>query len=170
MKKLLYALAGFGFMLSSCADDYMDTLPESSTAPGTLIENTENAKLAINGICRLMGNQYLGSQGFNGEGTIKTWYGNYPGNDFQKSNLTGWSPIINSTYMERNTASYDYYPWYYYYKLIVNANAILVNMETMTGSDSDKNFIKPPGIKPGGFYVLCSDLRQELKMKRQNLY
>ena len=103
MKKLLYALAGLGFMVSSCADDYLDTMPESSTATGTIIESVENAKMAINGICRMMSTQYLGSQGFNGEGTIKTWYGNYPGNDFQKSNLTGWSPIINSTYMERNT-------------------------------------------------------------------
>ena len=42
MKKILYALAGFGFMLSSCADDYLDTMPESSTATGTLVENAEN--------------------------------------------------------------------------------------------------------------------------------
>ena len=159
MKKLLYALAGLGFMVSSCADDYLDTMPESSTATGTIIESVENAKMAINGICRMMSTQYLGSQGFNGEGTIKTWYGNYPGNDFQKSNLTGWSPIINSTYMERNTASYDYYPWYYYYKLIVNANAILVNMENMSGSDADKNFIKAQALTFRAYsYFMMSQL------------
>ncbi|MBR5204243.1 MAG: RagB/SusD family nutrient uptake outer membrane protein [Bacteroidaceae bacterium] len=159
MKKLLYALAGFGFMVSSCADDYLDTMPESSTATGTIVESVENAKMAINGICRMMSTQYLSSQGFNGEGTIKTWYGNYPGNDFQKSNLTGWSPIINSTYMERNTASYDYYPWFYYYKLIVNANAILVNMENMTGSDSDKNFIKAQALTFRAYsYFMMSQL------------
>lgn len=141
MKKLLYTLAGFGFLLSSCADDYMDTMPESSTATGTMIENTDNAKLAINGLCKLMGTQYLSTQGMNGEGTIKTWYANYPGNDFQKCNLTGWSSIINGIYHERNTVSYDYYPWFYYYKLIVNANAIIVNMDEMAGTESDKNFI-----------------------------
>ena len=43
MKKLLYALAGFGFMVSSCADDYLDTMPESSTATGTIVESVENA-------------------------------------------------------------------------------------------------------------------------------
>ena len=120
MKKFLYALAGFGFLLSSCADDYMDTMPENSTATGTLIENTENAKLAINGLCRLMTNQYMGTQGMNGEGTIKTWYGNYPGMDFQKCNLTGWSNTINGKYHEDSNSSYDVYPWFYYYKLIVN--------------------------------------------------
>ena len=146
MKKLLYTLAGFGFILSSCADDYLDTMPESSTATGTIVESVENAKMAINGICRMMSTQYLSSQGFNGEGTIKTYFGNYPGNDFQKSNLTGWAPLTNATYNERNTATYCYYPWYYYYKLIVNANALLVNMENMTGSDSDKNFIKAQAL------------------------
>lgn len=159
MKKILYALAGFGFLLSSCADDYLDTMPESSTATGTLVENAENAKLAINGICRMMTQQYLSSQGFNGEGTIKTWYGNYPGNDFQKVNLTGWSSIINSIYHERNTSSYDYYPWYYYYKLIVNANALLVNMENMAGTESDKNYIKAQALTFRAYsYFMMSQL------------
>ena len=159
MKKLLYALAGFGFMLSSCADDYMDTMPQSSTATGTLIESTDNAKLAINGICRLMGQQYLSTQGMNGEGTIKTWYANYPGKDFQKSNLTGWSPIINSQYHERNTSSYNYYPWFYYYKLIVNANAIIVNMENMAGIEADKEFIKAQALTFRAYsYFMLSQL------------
>lgn len=159
MKKLLYTLAGFGFILSSCADDYLDTMPESSTATGTIVESAANAKMAINGICRMMSTQYLSSQGFNGEGTIKTWFGNYPGNDFQKTNLTGWAPLTNSTYNERNTATYCYYPWYYYYKIIVNANAILVNMENMTGSDSDKNFIKAQALTFRAYsYFMMSQL------------
>ena len=90
MKKILYTL-GLTVLLASCGSNYLDTVPQSSTGTATIFETTQNAKLAINGICRLMVNQYLSSQGFNGEGTIKTWYGNYPGNDFQKSNLTGWS-------------------------------------------------------------------------------
>ena len=88
MKKILYTL-GLTVLLASCGSNYLDTVPQSSTGTATIFETTQNAKLAINGICRLMVNQYLSSQGFNGEGTIKTWYGNYPGNDFQKSNLTG---------------------------------------------------------------------------------
>ena len=95
MKKILYTL-GLTVLLASCGSNYLDTVPQSSTGTATIFETTQNAKLAINGICRLMVNQYLSSQGFNGEGTIKTWYGNYPENDFQKSNLTGWSSIINS--------------------------------------------------------------------------
>lgn len=81
MKKILYTL-GLTVLLASCGSNYLDTVPQSSTGTATIFETTQNAKLAINGICRLMVNQYLSSQGFNGEGTIKTWYGNYPGNDF----------------------------------------------------------------------------------------
>ena len=77
MKKILYTL-GLTVLLASCGSNYLDTVPQSSTGTATIFETTQNAKLAINGICRLMVNQYLSSQGFNGEGTIKTWYGNYP--------------------------------------------------------------------------------------------
>lgn len=40
MKKLLYTLAGVGFLFSSCADDYLDTMSESSAATGVMIEST----------------------------------------------------------------------------------------------------------------------------------
>lgn len=118
-----FFLAAAAALLSACSADYLDTLPQSSTDTGTVFETTENARMAVNGLCLMMTQQYLGQQGVNGEGTIKTWYGNYPGNDFQKCNLTGWAPIINATYMERNSVLYCYYPWFYYYKLVATPTA-----------------------------------------------
>ena len=149
MKKNIFlsiVLASAALIAVSCSDEYLDTAPESSTSPATIFETTENAELAINGLSRMMTVQYLSSQGFNGEGTIKTWYGNYPGNDFQKCNLTGWSSIINSEYHERPTSVYDYYPWYYYYKLIGNANQVLANIDDAEGADSDKAFLKAQAL------------------------
>ena len=105
-----------------CASDYLETFPTESIGTPTVFETTENARLAINGIAKLMTIQYLGSQGFNGEGTIKMYYGNYPGNDFSVA-LSGWASIINGLYHENTTSIYDYYPWFYYYMLIGNANA-----------------------------------------------
>ncbi len=160
MKKSIYTL-GLGLVLlsSSCASDYLDTEPQSSANTNIIFETTENGKLAVNGICRMMVSQYLSSQGFNGEGTIKTWYGNYPGNDFQKCNLTGWSSIINGTYHERNTSSYDYYPWFYYYKLIGNANAIINNIENASGTQADIQFIKAQGLTFRAYsYFMLSQL------------
>ena len=98
--------------------------------------------MAVNGLSRMMCQQYLSSQGCNGEGTIKTWYGNYPGRDFQKSKLTGWSSLINLQFTERNTSKYDYYPWFYYYKLIGNANTIIEKIVDAKGSESVKNEVK----------------------------
>ena len=129
----------------SCSKDYLDTAPEASTSPSTIFESTENAQLAINGIAKMMTTQYLSTQGMNGEGTIQSWYGNFTGNDFQKCNQTSYAPLWNSTYQERNTSIYNYYPWYYYYKLIGNANQIIVNLTdenaVVDGTQAEKDFI-----------------------------
>lgn len=157
MKKIIYTLSLL-LAFSSCASDYLDTAPQSSANTEIILETTDNAKLAINGICYMMARQYF-SQGFNGEGTIKTWYGNYPGNDFQKSRLTGWSSIINALYHERNTSSYDYYPWYYYYKLIGNSNAIILNIENAIGANEEKDFIKAQALTFRAYsYFMMSQL------------
>jgi hypothetical protein len=143
MKKIINILI-VGVMLVSlvgCADDYLDTVPTNSTATPTVFENTENAAMAINGICKTMNRQYLGTQGMNGEGTIKMYYGNYPGNDFMV-NLPGWAPLIIPTYHTNSTSSYDYYPWYYYYRLVGDANTILANIDGAAGPDAEKQFIK----------------------------
>lgn len=115
MRKSLIILSACAlFFTTSCSSDYLDLKPNSSTSTETIFETTENVKLAVNGLSRMMTKQYLGSQGFNGEGTIRTWYGNFPGNDYQKSNMTGWKVIMNSQYLQMASSIYDYYPWFYY--------------------------------------------------------
>lgn len=147
MKQIRYIfIACMASMLFSCSSDYLDTTPTASVSPSVIFETTDNAKLAINGICKMMTTQYLESQGFNGEGTIKTYYGNYPGNDYQRCQLTGWAPLMNSTYHERSTSIYCYYPWYYYYKIIGNANTVIANIDAAEGSDADKAFIKAQAL------------------------
>ncbi len=148
MKKILKisiaALSG-AMLLVSCSKDYMNTTPTSSTATATIFESTKNAALAINGICKLMTRQYLGSQGFNGEGTIKLYTGEYPGDNFF-TNLPGWASVINATLHDSKTSTYNYYNWYYYYMLIGNANAIIANIDNATGEDNEKQFIKAQAL------------------------
>lgn len=129
----------------SCASDYLDTLPTDSIGTPTIFESTENAKLAINGIAKLMTRQYLSSQGFNGEGTIKMYYGNYPGNNFVVA-LSGWANVINGLYNENNSSIYDYYPWYYYYMIIGNANAVVHYIDDAKGPESDKSYLKAQAL------------------------
>ena len=67
-------------------------------------------------------------QNFNGEGTMKLLYGEYPGQDFNFPYMApGWSPLMNnqSTITQSSSSIYDSYPWYYYYLIIGNANAVI---------------------------------------------
>lgn len=147
MKTKIYILALLisSFSFQACKKTYLDTIPTSSTSPATAFATTGNAALAINGLAKMMTRQYLGSQGFNGEGTIKMYYGNYPGKDFYVY-LTGWASIINGTFNENTTSIYCYYPWFYYYKIIANANTIIARIDNAAGTDAERSFIKAQAL------------------------
>lgn len=148
----------FVLLVGSCKKDYLDTTPTSSTGTSTAFESTENAKLAVNGLAKMMTVQYLSSQGFNGEGTIKMYYGNYPGNNFYV-NLPGWATLINGTINENVSSIYDYYPWYYYYKVIGNANAIIFYIDAAKGSEVDKDFVKAQALTYRAYcYMMLAQL------------
>lgn len=146
MKKYIAMIAA-ALSLSACSSDYLETSPEDSVATPTIFSTTDNVKLAVNGLAKMMTDFYIG-HGFNGEGTIKTWYNNYMGQDFQKCNLTGWSPLINneSSMKQSNTSGYNYYIWFYYYKIIGNANAVIVNVDNASGAEADKEFYKAQAL------------------------
>ena len=145
MKKyILIGIATLG--LVGCSSDFLDTAPESEMGTPTVLSTTKNAEMALNGICKAMTTQYMGTQGYNGEGTIISWYGTYTGNDAQKSNHSGWQNVWNSNYHLRPTSNYDVYPWFYYYKLVSNANAIINRIDVAEGEESDKQFIKAQAL------------------------
>lgn len=143
MNKIKYMLlAGVAALgLSSCSGDFLNTEPTAEAGITTVFENTDNAKYAVNGLARIMMNQYLGTQGMCGEGCIKMWYGNYPGQDFYV-NLNGWALLINQNNHDTPNSSYTYYPWFYYYKIIGNANTIVERIDGAEGTQEDRDFIK----------------------------
>ena len=146
MKKIIfYSNILLLICFAACKKEYLNTTPTDAASTETVFENTKNAALAVNGLAKMMTRQYLSSQGFNGEGTIKMYYGNYPGADFYV-NLPGWAAIINATNNEISTSIYDYYPWYYYYKIIGNANTIIARIDNAEGSQEEKDFIKAQAL------------------------
>lgn len=142
--KIIYALVVVT-MFASCKDDYLDTKPTNSTSPDDVFATTTSAAGAINGMAKLMVQQKLQSQGFNGEGTIKMWYGNYPGNDFS-TNLPGWSSVINLEFYSNPASTYTYYPWYYYYAIIGNANTAIASIDKAVGPEKEKQYIKAQAL------------------------
>jgi starch-binding outer membrane protein, SusD/RagB family len=145
-------ILGLGCLLgfTSCSDSWLNT-DSTQTAEGDVIfSTTDNAKLVINGICRTMVQQhaYYG-QNFNGEGTMKLLYGEYPGQDFNFPYMApGWSPLMNnqSTITQSSSSIYDSYPWYYYYLIIGNANAVINRIDKAEGSQEEKDFLKAEAL------------------------
>lgn len=131
--------------LGACKKEYLATNPTDAIATGVVFSTTQYAKLAVNGLAKIMTQQHLETQGMNGEGTIKMWYGNYPGNHFSM-NLGGWAVIANQQYLENTTSIYLYYPWYYYYKIIGNANAIINRVDGAVGAEKDKQLYKAQAL------------------------
>lgn len=151
-------LAIVAVLLVGCASDYLDTAPSSTIGTGTVFESTENAKLAINGMAKLMTRQYLSAQGYNGEGTIKMYYGNFPGNHFSVDR-TGWSNTINGLYREDVTSRHNYYPWYYYYRIIGNANTLLGNIDDARGPQNEKEFLTAQALTYRAYsYMMLAQL------------
>jgi hypothetical protein len=144
-KIILTTIILSAFLAASCSEEYLDTRPTSSTDVSTIFNTTEDAKLAVNGLAKLMSMQYFSQQGFNGEGTVKMYNGNYPGAHFTV-NLPGWSTIINADYYTNLTSMYDYYPWYYYYRIVGNANTIIANIDGAQGPDTEKAYIKAQAL------------------------
>ena len=132
-------------LAAACSKAYLETAPESAESPATIFATTDNCNLAINGMCKMMTTQYWSQQGLNGEGTIKTWYGNF-GNDLQRCNQTGWAALWNHTYNEQVNSSYLCYPWYYYYKIISNANQVIENVDNAEGTEGERQFIKAQAL------------------------
>jgi hypothetical protein len=147
-KYILGGLIAVASIASSCSSDYLNTNPTASIGTSTVFATTENAAMAINGICEVMTTQqYAFSQGADGEGRIKILYGEYPGpNYIYNYYAPGWAALMNSTFNSRTSSAYCAYPWYYYYTIIGNANSIIANIDKATGTDADKEFIKAQAL------------------------
>jgi hypothetical protein len=131
---------------AACKKDYLVTAPTDALPTEDVFKTTAGVKLAVNGLAKMMTQQYLETQGMNGEGTIKMWYGNYGGNNFA-FNLTGaFATLANHGYNENTTHIYNYYPWYYYYKIISNANAIINRVDSAVGFEKDKALYKAQAL------------------------
>ncbi|MHC5310053.1 RagB/SusD family nutrient uptake outer membrane protein [Myroides sp. LJL116] len=134
------ALAGI-LSLGSCSSDYLDTSPTNKVDPELVYATTKNAKMAVNGIARLMTTQYE-SQGYNGEGSIKLFYGELSGTALTTAVGSSNQTQILMRNNANNTAKLNYYPWHYYYGLIANANLLIAHIDAAKGPEKEKQALK----------------------------
>jgi hypothetical protein len=127
--------------MNACSADYLNTSPESSTGTATIFETVDNMELAINGLYRQMTQQYGAfGQGYNGEGTIKHYLGNYASNDYNRFTSMNIYLLDNSYHINRQS-TWIILPWYYYYRIIGNANAIIVYGPDAAGDEGKRDYI-----------------------------
>ena len=143
MKKIfkLFAIAAGVLVMNSCSSDYLNTTPESSTGTSTIFETVDNMELAINGLYRQMTQQYGAfGQGYNGEGTIKHYLGNYASNDWNRfSSMNIY--LLDNSYHINPTSTWIILPWYYYYRIIANANAVIVYGPDAAGDEAKRDYL-----------------------------
>ena len=126
---------------ASCSKDYLQLGPESSTTEDRLFSSPTTAQYLINGICKQMQSQYQSEfgQGYNGEGTIMLYFGEYPGLDCQRK-YPSISDRFNFNYFNKESSTGNYFCWYYYYKIINNANIAITQIEKITEGGSTKEW------------------------------
>ena len=143
----IIALALAVIVSFGCSKDYLDTYPTSSTSPGSILGTTDAAVVAVNGLGKLMHRQYSAyGQGYNGEGTVRLYYGEYLGNNLMKGNSTTFQSDATGNTFLNNTRNLDTYAWYYYYMLIGNANTIIKTIDDAEGTDGERAYIKAQAL------------------------
>jgi starch-binding outer membrane protein, SusD/RagB family len=142
-KKFLYILIAVPVLLfSSCSKDYLDTNPSDAYASEAVFTNIAGAWSAINGIHRSLYIQY-DSQDQGGQGSIMI------NNDMLGDDLVmtaagnGW---FNSNYQwvthRTTSAAFLKYTYYFYYRIISNANMIITNIDKVDADADEKGIIK----------------------------
>ncbi|MDR1645592.1 MAG: RagB/SusD family nutrient uptake outer membrane protein [Tannerellaceae bacterium] len=116
-------------LFTGCSEDYLETAPTDQVSDQLATSGIDNLRGALNGMHRKMVSQDGSSQGMGGEpgyivcreslGDDMTWYST----GTWHKDLLGWVAHRNAL------SSYDYLPWRYYYRWILNANFILENID-----------------------------------------
>lgn len=158
-KSTIAALAlGFTFGFSSCSDEWLETDSTQSVSGDVLYSTTDNVRLAINGIAKIMIQQHNGyNQNFCGEGTMMLMYGEYCGQDMYVPYLaSSYYPIMNhsSAYTQNSSTIYDSYPWYYYYMIVSGANAVIDRVDAASGTQEERDFLKAEALTFRAFAFL----------------
>jgi len=144
MKNIISKLfiAGALLITTSCADDYLDTLPTDAVSEESVFTTTQNAMTALNGIHRMMFIRF-DSQGQPAEGSVMIMREVMAEDVVMTTTGNGWFVSITRWLNHINESSGDVrFVWRFYYKVIGNANMIIANIDAADGPQSEKDEIK----------------------------
>ena len=135
----------------SCQMEISRPITVNRSRFGTLlnvdIRSMDGIRMAVEGLSKVMHSQFIDyGQGYNGEGTIRLYYGEYPGNNLMKGGSSTFKNSANGDLFESNTATWSSYAWYYYYMLIGSANTILRSIDDLEGVETEKSYFKAQAL------------------------
>lgn len=144
MKKSIIFLSLGALMLAAtgCDSDYLNQTSVGADVDDSVIFNSlDNVKKAVNGIALLQTQRYS-VPGCNGEGTLKTWFNEYTGQDYIKPAMYSWNTTMNLTLYNQTGRPQNFFAWQYCYMQIVNANRILNKIDEVPGNAHERNLYK----------------------------
>jgi hypothetical protein len=149
MKKIFAYIAVLAvFSMTSCNDDFLDTVPTDKASGESMFSTGSAALVPLNGIYRMMYEQGWSTEfNFQQCDGISAWslMGDVMGEDMvMKDAGSGWYWYdciynVKSRYTSKGWRSFD--QWNGYYTLISNANYIIAAQETMGGATEDVNYV-----------------------------
>jgi hypothetical protein len=126
-------------MLTSCQKEFLETFPTDQVAQTTAFESIGNAKLAVNGMYRLMYLQ-ISNQSQDGHGAMMINM-DAMGEDFVWSGNTYsyFKPALRWVDHRSASSSLAAYPYILYYRINSNANMIIENVAKLTAPQTEKD-------------------------------
>lgn len=147
-------------LTNACSDDYLDTTPTEALSADDAFLTTKNAWSTINGIHRLLYSQMRSTQGEGGLGGIFL-VSDHLGEDLVYTHTAANTSWYNGVYKwvdHRNEASTTAsYPYYFFYRIINDANTIIAKIDNAVGDQVDKDRIKGQALAYRGwahFYLV----------------
>ncbi|MBW3128729.1 RagB/SusD family nutrient uptake outer membrane protein [Hymenobacter profundi] len=144
MKKTIYGVfLATALVFSSCDKDYLETAPTDAVTAGNVLANTENAMAALNGIHRLLYSQFNSQQNQGGQGSMMIMM-DALGEDWVQTLGTSWWATEHNWISHRNAtsgSSYNHAWYYFYYRIIANANVLINGLDNATGPVAEKNMV-----------------------------
>ncbi len=143
MKKILILsiiTVSIGVFFTACKKDFLETYPSDAVSSEVVVNNTDNAMAALNGIHRALYNRYESNQRLGGLGSWLLAVDEMGEDHVMVANNWAayyqWLPNVDAN------SVYNKGIWTMFYKLNVNANVIINGIDAAEGSQSLKNAIK----------------------------
>jgi hypothetical protein len=152
MKKIvLFSSVVALLAVSSCNKDYLNVSPTDKVDDSAVFASASNANIALNGIYRYMFERTTtttsNAQGKPGVGGILLAI-DFMGEDLHQGAATWFTSTGEGNYVAPRTDTHASNLWVFrtFFRMIGNANAILDNIDAVSGAATEKNRIKAEAL------------------------